>query len=238
MERHFDEELNELKKNILKMETMVEEAIARSIKSLVERDAELARKLIEDDQAIDMLEIEIDRQCLELLAKRQPMAVDLRVITSLQKINSDLERIADLAINIGYASIYLSKHPPLKPLIDIPKMADETRQMLKDAMLAMVDSNAALAREICQKDKEIDTLYVQNFREILTYMMEDNNNIKRGIRLILAAKHIERMADHVTNIAEDIVYMIEGKTIKHHLEELESNRTGGDEKSAEDCACD
>jgi phosphate transport system protein len=232
MERHFDEELNLLKRQILKMGTLVDEAIAGSVKAIVERNEDIARKIIDNDQVIDMLEIEIDRQCLELLAKRQPMAVDLRFITSLQKINSDLERIGDLSINLSYAAIYLAKHAPLKPLIDLPIMADETRTLLKDAMLAFVDSNSQLAREICSKDSEIDKLYVQNFREILTYMMEDNANIKRGIRLILVAKHIERMADHVTNIAEDIVYMVEGKTIKHHFEENQGD--SGDDSSAED----
>ncbi|MBN2754384.1 MAG: phosphate signaling complex protein PhoU [Candidatus Goldbacteria bacterium] len=219
MERHFDEELNDLKKKVLKIQSLVETAIMQSVKALVERDSELAEKVIENDQEIDLLEIMIDRQCLELLAKRQPMAVDLRFITSIQKINNDLERIGDLAINVAYASKYLSKHPPLKPMIIIPAMAEETRQMLKDAMLSFVDENSALAREICKKDSQIDELYVQNFREILTYMMEDTNNIKRGIRLILVSKHIERMADHITNIAEDIVYMIDGKTIKHHFED-------------------
>ncbi|HNZ28413.1 MAG: hypothetical protein BWY84_00284 [Candidatus Aerophobetes bacterium ADurb.Bin490] len=218
MERHFDEELEALKKNILKMASMVDDAVHKSVESLVDMDIEMAEKLIEDDQIIDLLEVQIDRQCLELLAKRQPLAVDLRFITSLQKINNDLERIGDLAINVAHASIYLSKHPPLKPLVDIPKMEEETRKMLRQAVSAIVEKNPAAAREICLKDSEIDSLYVQVFREILTYMMEDNNNIKRGIRLILVAKHIERMADHVTNIAEDVVYMLEGKTIKHHID--------------------
>jgi phosphate transport system protein len=219
MERHFDEELNDLKKKVLKIQSLVETAIMQSVKALVDRDSDLAEKVIENDQEIDLLEIMIDRQCLELLAKRQPMAVDLRIITSIQKINNDLERIGDLAINVAYASKYLSKHPPLKPMIIIPAMAEETRQMLKDAMLSFVDENSSLAREICKKDSQIDELYVQNFREVLTYMMEDTNNIKRGIRLILVSKHIERMADHITNIDEDIVYMIDGKTIKHHFED-------------------
>ena len=218
MERHFDEELEALKKNVLKMASMVDDAVHKSVESLVDMDVEMVEKLIEDDQIIDLLEVEIDRQCLELLAKRQPMAVDLRFITSLQKINNDLERIGDLAINVAHASIYLAKHPPLKPLVDIPKMEEETRKMLRQAISAIVEKNSAAARQICLKDSEIDSLYVQVFREILTYMMEDNNNIKRGIRLILVAKHIERMADHVTNIAEDVVYMLEGKTIKHHID--------------------
>ncbi|MFP4465847.1 MAG: phosphate signaling complex protein PhoU [Candidatus Goldiibacteriota bacterium] len=219
MERHFDDELKELKKNILKMQTLVDEAIIKSIKSLVDRNGELAEEVLGSDDAIDLLEIVIDKQCLELLAKRQPVAVDLRFITSVQKINSDLERIGDLCINVASASKYLAKHPQLKPLIDIPQMADITRSMLKDTMLALVDRDSKLARKIVEQDEEVDRLYVQNFREILSYMLEDNNNIKRGLRLILTAKHIERMADHVQNIAEDIVYMVEATTIKHHYEE-------------------
>jgi len=221
LERHFDEELQDLRKNIMKMASLVDEAIVNSVKALKERDEESAARVIEKDEAIDMLEIEVDRQCLELIAKRQPIAVDLRFITSIMKINSDLERIGDLAIHIAHRTKSISKLKPLKPLIDIPKMAEKTRGMLKDAMNALVDKNAELARAICERDSEIDGLYVQNFREILTYMMEDRENIKAGIHLILCSKQIERMADHVTNIAEDIVYLVEGKTIKHHMEERE-----------------
>lgn len=218
MERQFDEELNELKKNILKMASLVDEAIERSLKSLVNRLDELAEAVEEDDERIDMMEITIDRQCLELLARRQPIAIDLRFITSAMRINSDLERIGDLAGNIAHKARILNKLPVLKPLIDIPTMAHRIREMLKDAINALVDMNSEQARKVCDRDDEIDGLYVQVFREVLTYMMEDTNNIKTGIELILVAKHLERMADHVTNIAEDIVYMVDAKTIKHQFE--------------------
>ncbi len=221
MERHFDDELKELKKNILNMASLVDGAVDNAMKALVNRDSALAEKVIDDDETIDMLEIAIDRQCLELLAKRQPIAIDLRMITSLMKINSDLERIADLAINIAYSAVSINKQPALKPLIDIPKMAEITRIMLKDSMLSFVEQDSGRAREICTRDMEVDRIYVQLFREIITYMMEDTKAIKRGIQLIFVAKHIERMADHVTNIAEDVVYMVEGKTIKHSFEERE-----------------
>jgi phosphate transport system protein len=218
MERHFDEELNNLKKSILKMASLVDEAIGRSIKALIERNAEMAQSVEDDDNAIDMLEIEIDMLCLDLLARRQPIAIDLRFITSVMKINGDLERIGDLAANIGHKTKILIKYPQLKPLIDVPKMAELVRSMLKDAITALVGKNSEIARAITSRDSEVDNLYVQVFREILTYMMEDSENIKTGIEIILIAKHVERMADHITNVAEDIVYMVEGKTIKHKFE--------------------
>jgi phosphate transport system protein len=218
MERQFDEELNELKRNILKMASMVDESIERAIKSLVNRVDELAEAVEEDDEQVDMLEITIERQCLELLARRQPIAIDLRFITSVMKINSDLERVGDLAGNIAHKARILNKLPVLKPLIDIPKMAESIRGMLRDAVTALVDKNSGLARKICDRDAEIDGLYVQIFREVLTHMMEDSGNIKTGIELILIAKHLERMADHITNVAEDIVYMVDAKTIKHQFE--------------------
>jgi phosphate transport system protein len=219
MERHFDEELNNLKRNILKMASLVDESIDKAIRALVERKEELALEVENQDSAIDMLEIEIDMLCLDLLARRQPIAIDLRFIASVMKINSDLERIGDLAANIGHKTQILLKYPLLKPLIDIPKMGDLIRGMLKDSITALVEKNSELARNITTRDTLVDDLYVQVFREVLTHMMEDNENIKTGIELILVAKHLERMADHITNVAEDIVYMVEGKTIKHKFEE-------------------
>ncbi|MGD0566091.1 MAG: phosphate signaling complex protein PhoU [Candidatus Goldiibacteriota bacterium] len=219
MERHFDEELNNLKRNILKMASLVDESIEKAVRALVERKEDLAAEVENQDSAIDMLEIEIDMLCLDLLARRQPIAIDLRFIASVMKINSDLERIGDLAANIAHKTQILVKYPVLKPLIDIPKMGELVRGMLKDSITALVDKNSELARNITARDTMVDDLYVQVFREVLTHMMEDNENIKTGIELILIAKHLERMADHVTNVAEDIVYMVEGKTIKHKFEE-------------------
>lgn len=219
MERHFDEELNDLKQNILKMAMLVDEAIGKAIKALKNRDSALAEKVVEEDNNIDMLEIHVDKECLDLIARRQPIAVDLRFVTSIMKINSDLERIGDLAVSVAQRALSVNKLKPLKPLIDIPKMGEMTQAMLRDAMTALVDKNTLMARKICEIDVSVDKLYVQNFREVLTYMMEDANNIKVGIHLILASKQLERMADHVTNIAEEVVYMVEAKTIKHHYEE-------------------
>ncbi|HDQ26664.1 MAG TPA: phosphate signaling complex protein PhoU [bacterium] len=225
MERHFDEELKALKKNILNMASMVDELTGRAIKALKERDEALAEEVEKADEVVDLLEIEIDKQCLDLMARRQPLAIDLRFITSVMKINNDLERIGDLATTIAHKSRILLKYPPLKPLIDIPRMADMVREMIKESVNALVERDSVKAMKIIEMDNEVDSLYVQVFREILTYMMENNENIKSGIELILIAKYIERMADHVTNIAEDIVYMIEGKTIKHGFETID--RAGG-----------
>src|SRR6056297_123477 len=152
IERHFDEELQGLRKNLLKMASLVNEAVRGVLKSLKERDTKLAERIIEKDEEIDMLEIEIDRQCLELIAKRQPIAVDLRFLTSVMKINNDLERIGDLAIHVARRSISLAKFEPIKPLIDIPDMTDKAMEMLKDAMAALVDRDSGKAREICERD--------------------------------------------------------------------------------------
>ena len=219
MERHFDEELKLLKERLLRMAARAEEAIARSIKSLVNREPPLAEKVIEQDPLIDTLEIEIDEQCLKLLALRQPIAVDLRFITSAMKINSQLERIGDQAVNIAERALELVKEPLLKPLIDIPRLATLAQRMVKDSLDAFVNKDAALARSVCESDDEVDNLNDQIFRELLTYMMQDTSTINRAVHLVLIGRHLERIADHATNITEDVIYFVKGKTIKHHIEE-------------------
>lgn len=219
MERHFDEELNRLNTELLKLASLVEESIARSIKSLVDRDPNLAQEVIDSDEAINMLEIDIDELCLKLLALYQPAAVDLRFITSAMKINSDLERMGDLAVNIAERSLDLVKQPLLKPLIDIPRMAELAQKMVRDVLNAFVNKDAELAREVCRRDDEVDSLNDQVFRELLTYMMQDQKNITRAVDLMLVGRYLERIADHSTNIGEDVVYFVKGKTIKHHIEE-------------------
>jgi len=218
MERHFDEELKELNKQLLKMSALVEEAISRSVEVLVERKDDLAKKVIKSDEAINMLEIEIDELCLRLLALHQPTAVDLRFITSVMKINSDLERIGDQAVNIVERSQEIIKQPPLKPLIDIPRLSSLAQRMVKDSIDALVNKDEALAREVCKRDDEVDNLNDQVFRELLTYMIQDPKTITRAVELILVGRHLERIADHATNIAEDVIYFLKGKTIKHHIE--------------------
>lgn len=219
MERHFDEQLNELKEKLLKMGSLVEEAVNNAVRALVDRKTELAKKVISDDNAINMLEIEIDDLCLRLLALQQPQAIDLRFITSAMKINNDLERMGDLAVNIAERAIVLLETPVLKPLIDIPRMAKQTQSMLKDSLEAFVNRDAVLAKTVCERDDEIDNLNDQVFRELLTYMIQEPKAIERAVNLILVARNLERIADHATNISEDVIYIASGRTIKHHIQE-------------------
>lgn len=222
MERHFDTALAQLKEKLLKMAGKVEEAISLSIKALVERDEALAQKIIREDEVINRIEIEIDEMALKLLALHQPTAVDLRFIIMALRINNDLERMGDLAVNISERTLDLVKHPPVLPLIDIPRMAVMAQKMVKDSLDSFVNKDAGLARSVCQRDDEVDNLNDQIFRELLTYMMQNTQNIQKAIDLMLVAKHLERIADHATNIGEDVVYLVKGETIKHHY--LEENR--------------
>jgi len=221
MQRHFDEELEKLKEKILKMSSLVEKAIHLSIKALVDRESELAQQIIKSDDQINMLEIEIDEFSLKLLALRQPQAGDLRLITSIMKINNDLERIGDLAVNISERTIELLKFPIVKPLIDIPRMAEIAQGMVKDSLDAFVNRDSKLARSVCERDDKVDNLNDQIFRELLTYMLQDPKTIERAVDLILVGRNLERIADHATNICEDVIYIVDGKTIKHHIEERE-----------------
>ncbi len=218
-ERPFDEELKALKEVLLEMATRAEEQIARAVLALKDREERLACQVLEREEAVNLLDIEVDEMCLRLLALRQPMAADLRFITSAMKISSDLERIGDLAVNIAERTLDLLKSPQLKPLIDIPRMSAMVQDMVRDALNAFVSGDDKLAREVCERDDEVDQLNAQIFRELLTYMMEDHTTIPRAVDLILVGRHLERIADHATNIGEDVIYMVRGKTIKHHVEE-------------------
>ncbi len=224
MERHFDEELKNLKELLLKMSILVEKAINYSIKALVERKMELAEKVIKSDNEINMMEIEIDDFCHMLLAIRQPAAIDLRFITAAMKINNDLERIGDQAVNVAERAREIIKEPLLKPLIDIPQMATLAKKMIKDSIDALVNKDEALARDICKRDDKVDDLNDQIFRELLTYMMQDPKTITRAVELILVGRHLERIADHATNIAEEVIYYLSGKTIMHHLEDVKKEQ--------------
>lgn len=221
MQRHFDEELEKLKEKILKMSSLVEKAIHLSIKALVDRESELAQQIIKSDDQVNMLEIEIDDFSLKLLALRQPQAGDLRLITSIMKINNDLERIGDLAVNIAERTIELLKFPIVKPLIDIPRMAEIAQGMVKDSLDAFVNRDSKLARSVCERDDKVDNLNDRILRELLTYMLQDPKTIERAVDLILVGRNLERIADHATNICEDVIYIVDGKTIKHHIEERE-----------------
>ncbi len=219
MQRHFDEELTLLNHEILRMGGLVEEAIGKALKALVERDATLAQTVIRSDDPINLLEVEIEERALQLIALHQPAASDLRLLAMVLKINNDLERMGDQAVNIAERTLELLKEPLLKPLIDIPRMAQLAQAMVKDSLDAFVRRDAQLARDVCRRDDEVDRLNDQVFRELLTYMMGEPKTITRAVDLILVGRHLERIADHATNIAEDVVYLVQGKTVKHHLEE-------------------
>jgi phosphate transport system protein len=219
MERHFDEELRDLKEKLLRMAGLAEDSIAKAVKALKDRDEALVGRVFEQEERINLIEIEIDDVCLRLLALRQPMASDLRFITSAMKIGSELERIGDQSVNIAERTVELLKVPLLKPLIDIPRMAGLAQAMVVDSINAFVNRDAELARQICARDDEVDQINQQIFRELLTYMMEDPATIPRAVELILIGRHLERIADHATNISEDVIYLVKGKSIKHHIEE-------------------
>jgi phosphate transport system protein len=215
MQISFDEELTTLKEKILLMGSKVEEAIRLALKSIVDRDSRLAKKVIQADRDINDIEIEIDETCHRLLALHQPMAGDMRFITSAMKINSDLERQGDLAVNMAERALTLNEVAPLKPFIDIPRLANITQEMVKVSLDSLVNRDSKMARSVCERDDEVDNLNDQIIRELISYMLEDRANIKRALDLILVSRYLERIADHATNVGEDVIYMVEGKDIRH-----------------------
>jgi len=219
MERHFEQELKALKENLLLMGGRAEGIVRKSIESLRRRDPILAQKVFEDDRAIDRLEIDIEESCLRLLALQQPLAGDLRFITAALKISNDLERVGDHAVNIAGGTVRLAGQPLLKPLVDIPRMADLAVGMLNEALDAFVRRDAESARRLVRRDDEVDDLNRQVFRELLSYMIEDPTTISRAMELILVARNIERVADLATNVAEEVVFIAEARIIKHHADE-------------------
>jgi phosphate transport system protein len=224
VQRHFDEELSNLKEKLLTMASLVESMIFKAVKSLIERDESLIQDVTKDEEKINLMEIEIDELCLKLLALQQPMATDLRFITSAMKINSELERIGDMAVNISESTAKLIKQPQLKPYIDLPRMADLTQKMVKDSLDAFIKNDPKLARSVLQSDDQVDGLRNQIFRELLTFMMNDHSTISRALELILVSRHLERIADHATNISEDVIYLVQGKDIRHHIEEKRARK--------------
>ncbi len=217
MQRHFHEELDALKQTLLAMGGLVEDQIRRVMRALTERDDALAHEVIERDRQVNTYDVEVDEQCVELLALHQPTAGDLRFITTAMKIVTALERIGDQAVNIAQRVIELNREPQLKPYIDLPRMAERAQAMVKESLDAFVARDTDLARRVCGEDAEVDALKEQIFRELLTFMMEDPRAIPRAIRLILISRFMERVADHATNIAEMVVYLVEGKMVRHTL---------------------
>ncbi|KAF0221503.1 MAG: phosphate transport system [Geobacteraceae bacterium] len=213
--KKYDEELNEIREKLLEMGGKVEVMIANAMKALVERDSELAEKTIKFDHVINHLEVEIDEKCLQVLAKRQPAARDLRFITLALKIVTDLERIGDQCRNIAMRARELNEEPPLKPYIDLPRMAGAASVMVKEALDAFVRGDDTLAIKVCKDDQQVDDLNEQIQRELLTFMMGDPATISRAMKVNHIAKCLERIADHATNVAEMVIFMVKGKDIRH-----------------------
>jgi phosphate transport system protein len=217
IQRRFDEELAGLKQQILRMGSLVEGQIRQALTALIDRDDDLATQVIENDRQVNTMDVAVDEACLELLALQQPAARHLRFITTAMKIYTELERMSDLAENICERAIELHEEPQLKPYIDIPLMAERAIKMVGEALDAFVRGDSALARKILDEDDYIDDLNEQIFRELLSFMMENPQTISRAIRLSFISKYIERIADHATNVAELVVYMVEGKIIRHMI---------------------
>ena len=219
--RHFEMELQSLKNRLLGMGALVEERVHLAMQALMERRLEAAEAIIAGDAEVNDLQIEIDDRCLKLLALQNPMASDLRLITAAMKINADLERIGDQAVNIAENAVKVAAAPPLRPMIDLPRMAEIAEAMTRDSLDAFVRRDAALARDVLSRDDGVDQLKDQIFRVLLTHMMADPGTIERALGLLLVSRNLERIADHATNIAEDVIFVVEAKDVRHHHEERE-----------------
>ncbi|HET8623096.1 MAG TPA: phosphate signaling complex protein PhoU [Gemmatimonadales bacterium] len=225
--RHFHDELSHVKVRLLTMSGEAEAALSLSVEALLERDPERARRVIQGDRIIDTMEMEIEEMCANLLALQQPMARDLRMLLSALKIANDLERVGDHAVNIAQSTERLVQARPIAPEPEIVEMARLTREMLSDALEAFIRGDAAAGREICLRDDKVDALHRSVFRILLTHMMEDPHTIGAGMELFLVSRNLERVADLATNIAEDVVFLVEGKSIKHHAEDRGEARPKG-----------
>jgi phosphate transport system protein len=213
---HFQEQLEMLKERLLVMGGLAEERVRAVVEALVERDVDMVDQVQMGDEPINKLHIEIDNRCFKMLALHQPMAADLRAIVAGVKINTDLERVGDLAVNIAEAVRRYLLHPPVKQLIDIPRMADIAQRMLRDALDSFVRRDVALAEAVLNEDDKLDALKTQVFRELLTHMLQDPATIEPGLDLILISRHLERIGDHATNIAEDVIFMVSARDVRHH----------------------
>ena len=221
MERHFDQELKDLKQEILKMGAFAEEAIYKSVEALKNRDRELAKSVVDNDSNIDQLELSIDEKCIDLIARYQPMANDLRFITTGMKINSELERISDIAVDIAQRTLELIAKPLLKPLIDIPKLTSVAQNMVKMSIDAFVKGDIELAKKVLLSDPEANNLRNIIQKELTEdYMAKDPSSAPRAVQLLLITRFLERICDHTTNIAEDVIYMVQAEVVKHHPEKL------------------
>jgi phosphate transport system protein len=214
-DKRYEEELKKLREEILYMGGLVEDQIQKAVKSLVDRDSELAEIIIERDHEVNRLDVDIDDSCIKLLALHQPAGRDLRFITTGLKITTDLERIGDMAVNICERALELNQEPQLKPYIDIPRMAQISQRMIRESLDAFVRDDTDLALKVCKDDNEVDDLNAQIFREIISFMIEDAKTISRATKIGSISKYLERIADHATNIAEMVIFMVKGKSIRH-----------------------
>ena len=215
MERHFEKDLNELKERLLWMGSLAERAVHQAVHAVLESDEPLARRVLEEEDAINELQLEVDDRVVQLLALHQLMAIDLRFVLAVSRINNDLERIGDQAVNIAQSAMRVLRHPQVKPYVDLPRMSEMAEGMVRDSLNALVRGDIDLARSVLQRDDQVDRLRDQLFRELLTYMMENSAVVFAAFELILVAKNLERIGDHATNIAEDVIYFVAGRDVRH-----------------------
>ncbi len=215
MERHFEHDLEQLKERLLQMAGLAEHAVHQAVQSVFQKSEALANRVLEEEAGINDLQIEIDDRVMQLVALHAPMAVDLRFIFSASRINSDLERIGDQAVNIAQSALRILRHPQVKPYVDLPRMSELAEGMVRDSLNSLVRGDAELAKSVLTRDDEVDHLRDQIFRELLTYMMENSAVVFPAFELILITKNLERIGDHATNIAEDVIYMVVGRDVRH-----------------------
>ena len=215
MERHFEKDLDELKERLLWMGSLAERAVHQAIHSVLDGDETLARAVLDEEGAINDLQVEIDDRVMHLLALFQLMAADLRFVLAVSRINNDLERIGDQAVNIAQSAQRIVRHPRVKPYVDLPRMSELAEEMMRDALNAVVRKDVELAKDVLVRDDQVDSLRDQIFRELLSYMMENSAVVFPAFELILVAKNLERIGDHATNIAEDVIYMVAGSDVRH-----------------------
>jgi phosphate transport system protein len=215
MERHFEQDLEELKQRMLWMASLAERAVHQSVHAVLDSDERLAETVLEEENAINEMQIEIDERVQRLLALQAPMAIDLRFILAVSRINNDLERIGDQAVNIAQSALRILRHPQVKPYVDLPRMSELVEAMVRDSLNALVQRDQELAKSVLARDDEVDSLRDQMFRELLTYMMENSRVVFPAFELILVCKNLERIGDHATNIAEDVIYLVAGRDVRH-----------------------
>jgi phosphate transport system protein len=215
MERHFEHDIEELKERLLWMGSLAERAAHQATHAVLDADDKLAQAVLREENTINELQLEIDDRVVQLLALQQLMATDLRLVLAIARINNDLERIGDEAVNIAQSAIRIMRHPRVKPYVDLPRMGELAEKMVRDSLDAVVRRDIELARAVLARDDHVDQLRDQIFRELLTYMMGDSSVVFPAFELILVAKNLERIADHATNIAEDVIYMVAGSDVRH-----------------------